>query len=1313
MAASCELYPKVGNEDSVMYKELIKLVKNRPLTNLIYASYLLPGVATHMTNNYGMKLNSQGQHSAKDVMQYFDVASMQNEASRIFDVEQRIGAKDSNGNYINYANSEEALDKAIQANSNHARTTQANHNMNGFVSFVVRKGNDFNIITVPQDSRTQQRVFDMEKAKATWDDVKQAFQNTFGVDINTFNFNKERFNVLNAKGIITWASQLSGVRNDVLTKNDIRAILEINQNVPQVSSQIQRLMTAFGSLDNVAEKAYTYFQNNTGVTSGQADLIKHVVNEGKQFYGLNLNTLQAKVTQTETDVAQTSTEHEVQQILEDLHRRYNIDIDEIHRQSQNIRTLADAAADAAASLKRQLYKIKAQMGVTPEVRRLEQEMNRLLKEIANNNYYTGLLNFLGEALKQAQNVENLFNQASQTTGTTLERCRDRAKALMEIKSILDGYGRIVDSLTDIEKIITEENISPTDKQRIQDQAKAVNDIFNSVKKNIADLRENTMIDLATEYLGDTAANGQSIANIVKMAEVDSSWCDYLYSVGRQSNPLLAAMGTVIRDAQLERNKKMMAISLRIRRATRRLYDSGIKNTEFMYDDNGYIVSDIDWDAYNTARKDHRNYLKYQQHLTGLDLEQEMEIWERQNTEDRIVDTTTGRTERVPSSSYRKAFNLQGEQLVYYNTMMGIKGELGSLLPQYAQKHYLPPQKRRSFLDAVAASKGSPKLIAKAILNKLRDMITIREDDMLDSRNGIVSGDEYGIRNGALDNTPYRDIPIFFVNKLRDDKFKVFGREITVRGEDELLKDFSGALQALAGVAINYECMSQVKDTVEFMGDFITDKKPAAIENGKPVGEIIEAKGIRLFKNLIGYGNATHTTNLINGFIDKHIYGVRHKNPTKWTKLAQSLLTYTSVRSLAVNVKGAIANYLVGEMQMLIEAGSGEFYNIKDYAWANMMVFGDNTLKTPGRIMDYMSNNVNSLPVLLAQKFDPRNDIFGEAMQERYFPNGARKMLNDNWTFIGYGMGEHMIHFVTMYAILHNTKVQIDGNDATLYDAFYVDNKSEGNSELMIKQNVKYKDEEGNWVDIDEAYLERIRDKIRFCNQNTHGSMNDEDKGLIHQNMMGRFVMNLRQWMVEHYSRRYRKMHWDASLRQYREGYYNTAFKEVPKLAVSWARAIFNFESEYATRWSELNDMQRANCKRALSELIVLASLLTLGFALGEPDEHKKDFWRRMWIYQTKRAIMETRASVPWGIPQEMTKMINSPIAATNTVNALLYPFMGISHVNETIESGRYKGWNKYGRNMLKYWVPFYNQIDQLMTMDTDDAQFGVFEYSIR
>jgi hypothetical protein len=61
--------------------------------------------------------------------------------------------------------------------------------------------------------------------------------------------------------------------------------------------------------------------------------------------------------------------------------------------------------------------------------------------------------------------------------------------------------------------------------------------------------------------------------------------------------------------------------------------------------------------------------------------------------------------------------------------------------------------------------------------------------------------------------------------------------------------------------------------------------------------------------------------------------------------------------------GATANFLVAEFQMLIEAGAGEFYNYKDYAWANAALFGKNGVG--GDIAELLTNNMTHKAPLLA------------------------------------------------------------------------------------------------------------------------------------------------------------------------------------------------------------------------------------------------------------------------------------------------------------------------------------------------------------
>jgi hypothetical protein len=70
-------------------------------------------------------------------------------------------------------------------------------------------------------------------------------------------------------------------------------------------------------------------------------------------------------------------------------------------------------------------------------------------------------------------------------------------------------------------------------------------------------------------------------------------------------------------------------------------------------------------------------------------------------------------------------------------------------------------------------------------------------------------------------------------------------------------------------------------------------------------------------------------------------------------------------------------------------------------------------------MDFMTNNVNSKAVLLAEIFNPINEVYQELSTERYFKGPLTHLTRKDYTFIGYGIGEFALHYTTMYAVLHN------------------------------------------------------------------------------------------------------------------------------------------------------------------------------------------------------------------------------------------------------------------------------------------------------
>lgn len=1292
---SCELVPKVKvvnsnnqieEQDSELYKGLSKLIKHRPTTNLIYAYYLQNGVDAQMENTGKYKRNNQGQFRAKDVYDFFNVAQMINESMEVVipSTEKSLGIRDSQGNYIEFDDPIQVLDKVNNFNDTNK----------SLVAYVIQKGDKFIINLAKRDSRTQSRTVDYKLAKSLWDIIEQAF-NLNGLDLDTLKNSPltkglanpiYSFSNTGTSNFINYLQSLTNTWNKYLSEKDIYTLLSLNQN----STQVQRLLTKYNTLEDAANMLYRFQKGINTPTPAEKSLMESTLNNCKRFNGLNFQQLNSQLQQETNNVQSQNYDYQVQLTLDDLNRKYNINVNEIHLQGNEIKTLADAVANAVISLQRQLSRENRQLNANldiQKIKRLEETIKQLSSALNSKKYYVGCLNFLKEANDQILYINDLLNNIS-WTGTLMEQSIQKANLLIELKGIIDNYYTIVNSLSNLDKLQIDENLSDSDKQNIINQANVIKDSFDKYRELVKELKNEVVTNLTIDILGDKLENGEAIANILAAIEGDGSAFDYLYSFGKTTNPLINVMGKITRDAQDKRDKELNALSWRIEKATQKLYAAGF-NSSFMYDNNGYIISDIDWDAFNKDRAAAIHSFK-QQGLSGIELTEAIRNWDEAHTEQRVVDFKSGRTEAVPDYNYSKAFpSIAPEQLEYYNEMMQIKGEIGTLLPQYMQKQYLPPQKRRTFIDAISQAKNIFDVI-RAIKHKIGDMWKIREDDSYYSKNGVIDGEDYAIGKGDFSNRPLRTIPIFYVRKIKD--------------QNELLKDFSGALQVLAGTAVNYNAMQEVLNLIETFRDFITDLSKAALEGNKKITEISYQNGVRVAKDLVDFCVNNNCVALMEGFISKQFYGENMKNADKlFTRILQGIVKYTSIKALAVNVKGMINNLLSGEWQLLMEAGAGEFFNFKSYAWAQAMLLGE-VGKATGKIIDFLNNDRNSYDVLISEIFDPEQSNFFEKSQKRYYKSAFRKIMGIDFTFMGYRIGEYILHKTGMYAILDYIKLTdtINHKKISMYYA-YEEQYEDGKKKLVLKKGLIDKD--GNVVD--ENYIQNVRRLVRAANQGMFGVMNEEDKGILHQRIWGRVIMNLRQWMVEVYSKRFRKEYWDANTGKLRESSYYTLLR----LIRGGIENVSKFRFETAIHKDDLTDVQKANLRRVIAEQLVITSLLLLQFALGEPEDHKKEFWYRMWIYQTKRSLQEVGSATPIGTVVSLPSMINSPIPATNTLSGWLYPFVGLGDIDKTIKSGPYKGENKYIINTARNTLPFWKQMDQLYRMDEDESIYSVFDTS--
>lgn len=1296
---ACQFLPMVNDnpdKPSRLYKDFLKRVGgDRPFTNFIYASYLQDGIAEAMDKK-GYRRDKNGEHRAKDVYKFFNAGQMRSEAGVAMDSYLRsVGVIDSAGRLVDF-----------DARTAFAKAQNINSMSTGRVAYVQQHGDKFNVFVEAKDSRTQMRIGELQLQMLKWQALEEAFGRAH-IDINTL---EQAFpSLVNpiTVDLFLQTIQSQAEVGDIkyLSKNDIEMLLTLGDRASGVQALKRR---GWGTLQETADKAYDIIHNPGKYAKDTLTAVTNALNEARSINYTLISDLKNKISnEIEPSFEAHSKEFDIQKTLDELNEKYELNIDMIVLSDRNIRKLSDAASHAMVTLSRQLDHLRQQgKGNTQQAKNIKMQMSQLAKEIEGKRYYSGLLGFLTKSLQYARSVDdNLRNIPP--TGTLREFVAARASVLATAKTLHDSYGFIVKALKNVDSLLVDENISDTDKAYLQEAAKQVDDILEKQEGVMRNLRENTMIDMCIDVFGDSVIEGRAVADLVLNAEADSSIMDFLYSVGEQSNPLIGAMGTVIRDAQLSRDERLARFSLELRRVNDRLYKAG-HTSEFMYewvtDENGehgryYIQSNIDWQKYNKERNAFYGRTKASG-VRGFELRDAMDQWINNNTEE--VDFE-GHIEKIPKASLygKKRDFMEGwtdAQKQYYNDVMKLKAKIGTLLPEYAQYQYLPPQRRAETADIInkgIEKKMSLKEVARNILDRA-NRVKIRQDDT--QYGMLIGGEDFIESEGDFSGRLKQQIPIFYVTKLRD--------------QNDLVLDFSGALQSLAHTAFNYDEMNNIKDTVEMMGDYIESKPSYAKNRGAIRGELVENGSIHILSKLKTHAKKFGTEALIHGFIDKHIYGIEMKDTGLGWRMLQVLVNYTSLNQLAPNVKGAISNFLVGEHQMLIEALSGTMmgkdavYTLSDYVKAQGLLFG--TKLQEGALMDHLSNNLNSMAHLLADKFDPLNELAEEHGAKRYYKSAFRQIIG-GFNLMGmYSAGEAAIHYVNMYAsLLHEKVLNKEGKQVSLYSAFEKSEKKDGNYELKIKDG--YTRLDGGIID--NEYLNEVKAKIRTINQATHGAMNKEDKGIIHQRMAGRAVMNFRQWMVGHYSRRYRGRHWSASQKRFTEGYFNT----VGKMIQSYLSDYVGFINDANAHWSELDAAQKQNVWKAISEVTLLACLYAISRALGEPEDHKKEYWRRMAIYQIRRLILDEEASVPpipfltGGFVSEGVTIIDSPIASVKTFNGILYPLTGVKDINDTIDSGRYKGWNKYVRNVLKNSVPFYNQIDQTIHLGDEGYVFSIFD----
>jgi hypothetical protein len=1301
----CELVPKVtiGDKsvDSYLYKDLEKRSKDRPLTNLVYSSYLQPGVAGKL-DQMGKKRNKQGQHIARDVWEFFDVTTMQNEKPDGIKSVEGYNVKDENGEYVVYPFSEGY--KLLDAVNKYNSTSEGK--VKGTMAILSKRENGYSIILDNRNSQTQRQIANTRRAFRTLEFTKSLLKEN-NVDLEELlnDPNIAPFiDVNNIQDFFNILDTASKTNNKYLGSKLIAMLLSLNKE----DSRINVLKNTFkvNTIEELSDKiaeALNAHANAPIVTSGRLTTINDLLDYSKKIIFKDkkhsLLDIRNELFKEDKNIIEFDEEFTLLHTLEELDKEYHIDEEIIKTKLKNIKSIKEYVAAALRHLEHEAKEIEKLEGITPETKELYGKAQKLAEAMEAKQFYGGCILFLEKLYKDIKEIDALHREYRKMGDTSLlETLNKKSKIIMDMHRKIEAGVRMVEIINQKPEIFLEGGLTQAELNQLKNIAVQLLPAYNKWQGKVEEYSKDLFDKIAVHTFGESAFD-LSTGEISEKFSKNGTLYDFLYSMSEMDDPHLAVLGSVMRRQSDKKNAVLSQFKRRIDIANRKLVKATkSRDTSFMYEEDGHIISDIDWHAYNKARAKFKSELK-NHGLSGIDLKVEMEAWESANLEERIVDQKSKRTERVPNATYRKPFpDLTPAQMDYYYEVMQIKGELGTLLPEEARRHYQPPQIRRSAWDALkAAVKGKDKTAYwRVFKNGFGDLFTVREDDTEFSSSGIlIDGEELSTGRGDITGKEEKKVPIYYINTLADKR--------------ELMTDFSSALLHFASTAIQYNLTMEIRDTAEVLKMFIVSKEIDADENGKSKVEVWKEKG-KIFVYSLTVGDKTMTNQLAEAMVESSIYGEQLNNSEKAPKLAKLLLSANSLISLGVNVIGAASNVVTGEANALIEAGAGEFFNLKNYGVAQARM-AQALIGIWQKTADVYTDTVENKDSLISNVFDPFSESFEDLQgANRYNYTFIEKLLSGLTGLPLYQVGEWLMRKSVMYAVLDNEKVLYKGKKISLYKALTTSKPEFGEAELKFKDGVT--DLNGNpLTSINSEYIENVRRKVRAANSSIHGAMNREDKGMIHRFLLGRAVMQFRQWMVAFYGKRFRiTPYWDDNMKRMRRGYYINTAIQIKKILDLRQQS---FKQNFINFWKDKEAMY--DVKRVLYDVALMAIFHYLPLLLMGDDDDKKELGKleKNLLYLVMRTESELKSGNPFAFYDFVSNLeyiINNPLPQTRILGNLAYVVGGIVNgdVFEDIEDGKYKGENKYIHELTYNLAP-YKQVKRLYDDESLENLLNSFE----
>jgi len=922
----------------------------------------------------------------------------------------------------------------------------------------------------------------------------------------------------------------------------------------------------------------------------------------------------------------------------------------------------------------------------------------------------GLLNYAQSALQQMKYLQAGFTQMGSMDA------KAKFSLLRKTKIYIDSYGQFINALNnalgedrEIEARIARENKElPADEQNtefsdllqeievdgqmisLKEVLSELNDLnkdititfYRHAKPAFAEFLKPFLGENLTIKTGNHAGETISVEQLLNEANSDISFTDrWLDAMGDSADTLLQLFDAAVKEAKDKARLQTIHNIQDIQKLRMDAEAMGITDFDWMFETDsegnktGNYISGINYGQYEKDKKDFMQSMeeKYGANPTGVEALakiNEIKNWHKEHSAS-IWGTTIPKSEKYQNSKFT---SLSENQKQILRRFLDMKKVFDSKLPKNRVSELKAIQMRKSDTQRMLDSMGNPSTLFANIKENMASAIFDRADDdqLFGNRSTSLTG---------FDGREFMTLPVLYTNRLQE--------------PNELTNDVFASMMSYAYMANNYEQMDDIIDQLEIGRDMVEDTNQRKVKQTRGNKEVIEkfrAKSDTV-TNFV-FGRQSNIVSKLDDFFESQVYGRHLKDEGTFDifgkkvniqKLTSQVLKHSSFVQLGFNWLANLANVTTGVAMQNIEAAAGQYFSAGELLSADKSY----TSEMKEVMAELTNRNKKSKLALFDQLFDIKQD-FNKSVRDNQKKNWFERIFGSSWAFIGQEAGDHWLYNRTAIAMAKRKQVMLNGKKTNLWDALQTKDKFEGNHEIKELNYKEITELDGSPLDV-----AKFGRQVAHVNQGLFGIYNQDDAMAANRVAMGRLLMQYRKWIKPQMNKRFQAGQYSTVMDQWEEGYYRTVLR--------LGNDLLRGKVQLATCWNEMEDFEKKNVIRALTEIIQFMVIWGLANWVEWPDDKNRPWAVKMAEYSLKRLAHETGGLTPSTVMiQENLKTIKDPIASIGIVTDALNLFNScISPEDWTneISSGPYKGYSTLEKNLIKAPIPgvaSYRQIDKFV-----------------